>query len=214
MVGAVAASSTGCCHLDWVCGRNSFALPGVLYVFDGRQPMMSSWKMSLTKSFPAIRATPVSACVTTVALAILILVSVSARADEARDRFEFWAECQPMELVVEDLNDNAATIGLTEDSIEVAVRSRLRAARLYIESSDHFLYVNVNVHPVAFSTHVSFEKWLTDSMSGESAQGSTWSISSVGTHRKDANYILGGISQYVDTFIDEYLRVNESACSG
>ena len=169
----------------------------------------------MTKSSPAIRATPVSACVTTVALAVLILASVSARADETIDRFQLWAECRTMHLVVEGLHDDAARIGLTEDSIETAVRSRLRAARLYTtDFSFQYLYVHVSVRSFVFFTGIKFIKIMTDPRSNESGFAATWSTSSIGTHEKNSNYILGGVLQHVDEFIDEYLRVNESACSG
>ena len=167
----------------------------------------------MTESFPTIRATRVPACVTTVALAFLILASVSARADEAFERFQLWAECQPMQLVVVS-SDDTARIGLTEDSIETAVRRRLRIARLHSGSSDHVLFVRVSVKGVAFSTDIWFEKWLTDPMSDVSSRAATWTAGKVGVHRGDANHLLGVVLQDVDTFIDEYLRVNESACSG
>ena len=173
--------------------------------------------MSVTKSSSAIRATRVFACVTTVALAILVLASVSARADEAFDRFKLWTECQPMQLVVEGLHDDAKKADLTEDLIETAVRSRLRAARLYttdLLSPHQYLYVRVNVLNFAFSTKIEFYKFLTDPRNNETGFAVTWDRGHIGTHGEDANYILGIVSQNVDTFIDEYLRVNESACSG
>ena len=172
--------------------------------------------MSLTKSSLAVRAIRVSAYVAAVALAILILVSVSARADEATDRFDLWAECKSMHLVVEGLPDDAATIGLTKDSIEAAVRSRLRAARLYTaDFSPHYLYVRVTVLGLAFSTEMHFNKILADPLNDKLGSAITWSKVSLGTHKgEDPNYILGSLSQKADTFIDEYLRVNESACRG
>ena len=49
------------------------------------------------------------------------------------DRFKFFNECRPMNLVVEDYDDNddAEAIGLTVARIRTLAESRLRAARLY-----------------------------------------------------------------------------------
>ena len=65
--------------------------------------------------------------------AALLLTTASASADEVSDydRFQLWNECHPMRLLVEDLPDGATAIDLTKDAIEIATRSRLRAARLY-----------------------------------------------------------------------------------
>ena len=50
-----------------------------------------------------------------------------------------------MDLIVESLHADAAEIGLTEESIQAAVESRLRSARLYDADAGPFLYVNVGV---------------------------------------------------------------------
>ena len=42
----------------------------------------------------------------------------------------------------------------------------------------------------------------------------TWRTGEIGTHGRDAGYILQGISEHLDKFIVEYLRVNEGACNG
>ena len=40
----------------------------------------------------------------------------------------------------------------------------------------------------------------------------TWHIGAAGTHSGDARFILQGLSEALDRFILEYLRVNEDAC--
>ena len=40
----------------------------------------------------------------------------------------------------------------------------------------------------------------------------TWSSGSFGTHGGSASYVISVLSEHMDTFIDEYLRVNEDAC--
>ncbi len=78
--------------------------------------------------------------------AALALTTAPASAEEVSDydRFQLWQYCLPTDLVIEGLHKDAADIGLTKESITIAVRSRLRAARLY-EADAPFTYVYVNV---------------------------------------------------------------------
>ena len=114
------------------------------------------------------------------------------------------------------LSDEATDIGLTEEAIEVAVRSRLRAARLYsedrAETAWSYLYVNVNVVGPAFSTDIHYKKIVIDRATMLEQLASTWDVGSTGTHGRNSNYILSGVEQKTDRFIDEYLRVNAEAC--
>ena len=120
-----------------------------------------------------------------------------------------------MKLLVERLSDRAAAIGLTKQSLQAAAESRLRAARLYTESSvrsdSAFLYVNVNVVGQAWSISVRYEKMVTDAF-GVSRTATTWQVGSTGMHGGDAGYIVSNLSQHLDRFLATYLRVNEEAC--
>lgn len=117
-----------------------------------------------------------------------------------------------MRLAVESLNQDAADIGLAEDAIETAVRSRLRGARLYDDEGLEYLYVNVNVIRHAFSMLIEYHKPVMDLASGQVYPAGTWNTGAVGTHGRDAGYVLSWVSQYADKFIDEYLRVNAESC--
>ena len=59
---------------------------------------------------------------------------------------------------------------------------------------------------------LEFNKRVSDSLSGESFRAATWHSASTGTHGRDADYILQGLSEGLDRFVLEYLRVNEAAC--
>ena len=149
-----------------------------------------------------------------VALA-LVLAAPSGAVEKVSqaDRFELWNDCLPMHLVVEGLRKDAADIGLTEEAITVAVRSRLRAARLYrADAGVPFLSVTVNVVGSAFAVLVDYHKWLKDGASSISRGATTWQRGSTGTHGRNASYILSSVSRKIDKFIDEYLRVNADAC--
>ena len=129
------------------------------------------------------------------------------------DRFRLWNNCKPVGLCVENLLKDATDIRLTKDAVTVAVRSRLRAARLYSTScSTPFLGVRVIFFGPAYDILIRYNKWFSDPATGVSHGETTWRSGAIGTHGGDASYILSEVSMYVDHFIDEYLRVNEPAC--
>lgn len=136
-------------------------------------------------------------------------------------RFELWNTCGQINLLVESLRDWEIERGLTTEDIATTVRSRLRAARLYgtsgVTSGPYgivpTLYVNVSASPrgLAFHVRLEFKKQVFDPISGQENLATTWIIGSTG--QGDAGYILSWVSRLTDRFIDEYLRVNEPACS-
>ena len=151
----------------------------------------------------------------TLALALAVWPGHATAQDvSAYDRFELFNECRPMDLTVEDYEDDAGwtDIGLTVDRIQTMAESRLRAARLYDATAFPILYVNLGVSSSSFSLGVKYRKVVYDRVSGETNYATTWDIGSVGTHGGDAGFILQGLSEYLDRFILEYLRVNEDAC--
>ena len=132
-----------------------------------------------------------------------------------RGCFRLWSACQPTNLIVEGLTEDAEEIGLTRERIQTAAESRLRAARLYdAEAADHYLYVNVNVVGRAYSIGVGYRKWLHDEALDIGGMAETWNTGSAGTHGGGASFILQDVSEHMDRFVVEYLRVNEPACAG
>ena len=152
----------------------------------------------------------------------LALPATAAEGITKRDRFELWARCQPMELVVEDLSNSTKKIGLRKAEIERAVRSRLRGARIYTDKlGDHFLYVRVSIVGSAYSARVAFSRVVEALLVGTLTPkgrgrilgfAATWETSSLGIHRDRPDYILSTVARHTDEFIDEYLRVNADAC--
>ena len=130
------------------------------------------------------------------------------------DCFKLFSECRPMGLTI-DVGNDATEIGLTDERVKTIAESRLRAARLYGSSAwATYLYVNVNVVGRAFSSSVGYRKWLKDVEFDLGGVAETWNTSLAGTHGGDAGYILQSVSEQMDRFVAEYLRVNESACGG
>ena len=141
------------------------------------------------------------------------LLLLAASSQQGLTPFQLFNECRPMQVIVEGLPSDAAAIGLTQERVSTPAESRLRAARLF--SDDPllpYLYVNVNVFRRAFSVNVGFYKRLFDPVSGEIGFARTWNAGSTGTHGGDGGYIVQSLSEHLDRFVLEYLRVNEDAC--
>ena len=129
-----------------------------------------------------------------------------------KERFEFFNACQPIRIVVQGLdNDGAQKIGLTEDRVQRVAESRLRSARLYSEEGNTVLHLKVNVVGHAFSNSLEFKKRVSDQHE-HSGSAVTWDVSSAGTHGGDPSFIVSGLSEKMDKFLVEYLRVNETGC--
>ncbi len=140
--------------------------------------------------------------------------SVGAEKVSDYDRFQLWNGCKPIDLVVEvHATKEDGDVVPTEKAVEVAVRSRLRGARLYDPDGAAYLYAYIHVVGTAFRQEIEFWKRVHDLASGQTYGTAIWEVGSTGTHGGNADYILGGTARHVDEFIDEYLRVNASECS-
>ena len=134
------------------------------------------------------------------------------------DAFDLWNKCAPINLFVEGLDDDAASIDLTRERIQTLAESRLRAARLYDAAALPYLYVRVavlvseNRRGGAYSIEVSFKKYLHDGVADQNGFAATWDTGSFGTHSGNAGFILQAVSEDLDNFVLDYLRVNETAC--
>ena len=121
-----------------------------------------------------------------------------------------------MDILIESLGDDEKKMGLTKGRLRMAVESRLRSARLYSGGSggaffEAYLYVNVGTFDSAFSISVEYHKWVTDGH-GYVGAPSTWKMRSTGLSGKIPSFIISGLSELLDLFIAEYLRVNEESC--
>lgn len=148
-------------------------------------------------------------------LFILLAIPVAAQ-DSVKDRlrFKLWTDCAPLLLAVEDLPPDATDIGLTRQSIETLVRSKLSAAQIYSTmGGTPYLHVNLSVRGGDHSIVFKVGKNVTDSnYSLLSGYATTWSRENGGTHGEDVELLLQNISEFTDVFVDEYLRVNADSC--
>ena len=146
-------------------------------------------------------------------LAITLPAAAQAEA-EAWERFELFTECAPMQVLagVFVTDADAVARNLTEESLRAVAESRLRAARLYADAAPYGLTVAVNVTGPAFRIDVDFDQWLLNPGTRQQGWARTWTLGNVGTHGNDAGYIRGIVAEYLDQFLADYLRANESAC--
>ena len=124
-----------------------------------------------------------------------------------------------MMLVVEVVPSDAQTFELTERA-QLAVESRLRAARLYTESWEKanfvHLSIGINVLGPAYSIDVKYWKWVTDPVNNSNGRATTWStggIGRLGARDRDPAFIIQDLSSHLDGFLANYLRVNDPACN-
>ena len=135
-----------------------------------------------------------------------------AEETDDRDLFNLWTKCATLDLVIAELDEEETAFGLTANRIETLVRSRLRAARIYDSDKFEYLFVEVVVVGEAFLVHFDFNKVLDDRRTGLVRLAPTWAYSVLGTHGRSDDYILAGVSEVADQFVDEYLRVNAASC--
>ena len=162
------------------------------------------------------------------AAAVLLLAGTAAPAFGQYgfdDRFELWAECSRFWPEVH-VNQGQAVSKIDDEAVMIAVRSRLRSAKLFDDrlSDNSFEYsfppwekgvwliVDVQIVGVAFTTSVKLYKRRMDLFSGDRATDLAWEHSVLGTYGGDEGYILGTVGNAMDRFIDRYLHVNEAAC--
>jgi len=126
-----------------------------------------------------------------------------------------------VQVVIESLNDNAKEAGLSESLILAKVNLRLRqnglipikwnsknVNQLSYLNQVSYLYVNISVFNNAFNIGVAFHRPVFYSNNQLVVIASTWRIGGTGTFGGDTNFILNGLENYIDVFIDAYLSAN------
>ena len=168
----------------------------------------------------------------TPATLVFALAVVPASANEGvtdADKFSLWAKCEPMMLAV-TVGTKDSDIELREKDVTNAIRSRLRAARLYTEkpldgmlfagerfelpgiSRSPTLYVGVDVTNMAFNINMGLLKHMRDDATQIDHIAVSYTKGIYGGHGGRPDYVMSSLSAAMDAFIDEYLRVNEKDC--
>ena len=147
-----------------------------------------------------------------------VVVAVGCRGEATgqegfdRDRFELFTECAPVGLFVTVEGSQAEEMGLTEERVRTMAESRLRGARLYTSAPPYF-QVNIGTldNGPAYMMSAYLWKRLRD-MNGYEAVMPAWYRATFGTDSGDAGFLMQSLSEMLDRFIAEYLRVNEDHC--
>ena len=129
---------------------------------------------------------------------------------------ELFAQCAQVKyfLLGGEQKDLDKLLSLTRDSIENAVESRLRSARLYNKAARQYLLVNITMmKPSTYGVNLRLKRWLPDLGYGRGGVVTVWTTGSIGAHGGRGQYLLGVVSKHLDKFLAEYLRVNEEACA-
>ena len=157
---------------------------------------------------------------------------VELSADERRalavidpsDRFALFNRCEPIGLLIGVGAGESAVSGqsipysgsgVNQAAVQALFESRLRAARLYNseysprENPGPHLSVAVTLADGGNLLVVEFRKRLYDLASGTGVLSTSWSDGRFGGHDDNT---LSALSEIMDRFLVDYLRVNESAC--
>lgn len=123
-----------------------------------------------------------------------------------------------VEVLIEDLNNDAKEAGLSKGLILAKVNLRLRQNGLIPinrksknVNQDGYLYVNINVSNNAFSIGVAFFRpvfYSNNQLVRMHTIASTWRTGSTGTFGRNKNFILNSLENHIDVFIDAYLSAN------
>ena len=143
-----------------------------------------------------------------------------AEAQNAQELVALFNNCKPVGVRVARLNADATEAGLIHERLQAVVESRLTAARLYggdAGASPVFpsLYVDVTVLDSFYSVRLLLRKIMCskDLALTLCVPTTSWEEGMLGVHGGDADRILFSVSERLDSFLVEYLRVNEEACS-
>lgn len=136
---------------------------------------------------------------------------------EKLDVFNLCPVEERMDLLVDELPEHAADVGLTTETVREAIESRLRGARIHERSASPLLHARFAIgvpdegHVPFYSIEISFLRELFAERLGLFALAETWSTA--GSGQGDADSFLAHLDGLVGEFIAEHVRVRETgAC--
>ena len=141
---------------------------------------------------------------------LVVLFAVPASGVTEHEKFQFYNQCSPVSLYWVELNEDAKKLGITEKTVRNLVESRLRSARIYDEKSESSLLAEINVFENYFTVYLGYFP-VVRSLGGYGV-AETWRKTASGTHKGNKNSILSPFPEYIDEFINEYLKVNQKDC--
>ena len=151
-------------------------------------------------------------------LVLLVFATPSAaqiERPEMIEQYQLFANCRPMRVFVVVAMDSP-TFDDLEAQIRAVVEKRMKAARLFSTENVpiHALYVEIDGwEGYAFNIKLTFKKWLFDPIVSKTWLGATWLSSGIGmTDGVSPKTVFTAVNRHMDLFLEQYLRVNRSAC--
>ncbi len=153
-----------------------------------------------------------------------VLVAMPSAAEEVTDfdRFRLWNECRPIYLAAGSFQMDRETLGLNNEEFTALARMRFEASdaahllrpddeeRDWQAPAVEFWGLQGEDKPLYVTA--TFYKPVMDIASGVTVRRETWK--NWGDRYNGEKHPVEKLVDQVDTFIDEYLRVNAEACGG
>ncbi len=122
------------------------------------------------------------------------------------------ANHEEVRLVVEDLDQDALDIGLSQIRIESRVNVRMRQVGLKLTTEKpEFLYIRVQVVGAGYNIHLDFNRvvgfFLEDDL--YSTYAAVYDKGITGIHGRNPDFIISQLDILLDIFLSDYLDAND-----
>ena len=154
----------------------------------------------------------------TVLLFVLLFLSSQFSANAQSVKAPSLIGLAELNVVIEDLDDNAKVGGLTVSQLQTDVELRLRQAGLRVNTTAlEFLHVRVTAlgptaaGEVAWKVDVELQQPVIIMRTKEATTGTTWDASSIALSSSPSfipSNVRGKVRDFVDAFLNDWLSVN------
>ena len=151
-----------------------------------------------------------------VVAAVLAFGDCATLVGQDEDERENLTDIREINVVVEDLTDDAEAAGLTRRTLESAIERRLEGRRVPLGNSRNAadLYVSVDTHLgatglYAYCVEVAVQQLVTIEGNQLRTLADVWDVGSLGTvGMANLPQVEQVVLQIVDSFIEDYLEMN------
>ncbi len=151
-----------------------------------------------------------------VVAAVLAFGDCATLVGQDEDERENLTDIREINVVVEDLTDDAEAAGLTRRTLESAIERRLEGRRVPLGNSRNAadLYVSVDTHLgatglYAYCVEVAVQQLVTIEGNQLRTLADVWDVGSLGTvGTANLPQVEQVVIQIVDSFIEDYLEMN------
>ncbi len=153
---------------------------------------------------------------TVTALCVLVLASPTVASAQDKHERENLTDLREVNVVVDDLDEDAESAGLDRRQLETAIERQLEGRGVTVGSSRSAgdLYVNVDTFRgstglYAYCVEVSVQQLVTIESNQLRTLADVWEVASLGTvGAANLAEIARVVEQIVDLFADDFLDVN------